>query len=142
MQVQLNSYLAAALEDTGYDVAKINSAMTSAYNDGTTVVSQQAKLSGSTANEKTEVVRFREASGKVREGKLTDPLRLLNFSRALGSHLDKFPPHSGVITIDVLPVSSKAWLDRKFRVQEEQGEAMAAPKRGLQPGNGEVAGVK
>ena len=155
MKITLNAYLTRALEAAGLDAGKLGSAVNAAYCDGTAVVQAETseKLAGTTANEKRGLFRSREATGTVREGKLTDPLRMLNYSAGLDAFQRKYGAPFGELTVDVIPAGLRAWLDGKFRKDKGTPKPVAkkddkAAKRGMTPagmpavapvGNGVIA---
>jgi hypothetical protein len=116
MKVILNSYLLQACKDSGIDTARLAGAVNAAYHDGTVVMSEETteKIAGTQAVEKKGLFRSREATGTVREGRLTDPLRMLNFSIGLDVFQRKYGcPHAS-LTIDIVPTNLRTWLEIKF----------------------------
>lgn len=140
MKITLNAFLARAMEAKGYIVAKVESALNSAYNDGTKVdteASPGTKMTGTSINETQGTFKSREATGTVRVGKLTDPLRLVNFNRALNDFHAKNGSPSAEITCAVIPANIVGWLDRTMKTSGKAPKVKAPkvtlPKRGLTP---------
>lgn len=118
MKQQINPFVSRMLTKAGYILPKLQSAIDSAYNQGTKIdeeASKGAKLTSAQANEKTGEFIAREVDGKVRKGKLTDPLRFIAWNQAFSAFCAKQGDPSDELNSAIIPIRLKSWLDDTMR---------------------------
>lgn len=118
MKIQINPFVSRMLSGHGVILPKLQSALDSAYNQGTKLdieASKGPKITGAVANEKKGTFTAREVDGKVRTGKLTDPLRFVAWNQALTAFYSKQGEPSGEITVSSMPAGLRAWIDNTMR---------------------------
>lgn len=143
MKVTLNKHLKAALDKAGIRTegdSGLENALNAAYNDGTAVTETKDKVSGTRINDKKGLFISREINGVVREGKVTDPLRFLNFSMGLDKFHAVYGEPDGELTVAILPVSLRLWAEAKFSMTKS-AEAKPEAKADVKRRNGNVEAV-
>lgn len=138
----LNAHVGRMLEAAQYDTAKLVNAVQASLNSavGTEGDAKRSavRLTGATINGskvKGAGFKFNESLPIAYAGKTDAPARFAQWHDATAKLFKLCGDPSGEITVDVIPVSLKVWLDDKFSVTAKPAD------KGKARGNGDVKSV-
>lgn len=119
----------ALLVDAGYDYDKVLNACQSAMNDPETVKvtegeakrgavkgGQQYKADGTLA---VKDMAWRETMNLDYTAKFTAPIEMVKWHDSLAGHFKKTGNPTGKLSVGILPVYLRDWLDGKFKAGEK-----------------------
>jgi hypothetical protein len=126
----LNPFIDRMLEASKYDTAKLVNAIQASLNSAT-VTADKATRGNVKLVSKETLFRFNEGSQTTFEGKTDAPARFARWHDATARVFKVCGEPSDELTVAVLPVSLKTWLDAKFSTEAKPAE----PAKGRRNGN-------
>jgi len=134
----LNPFIDRMLAEAKYDTMKLINAVQASLNSAT-VTADKASRGNVKLVSKETLFRFNEGSQTTFEGKTDVPARFARWHDATARVFKVCGEPSDELTVAVLPVSLKTWLDKKFSTVPEP--TVTIPALGnvkLHRGNGPV----